>query len=343
MTWIPLLLADPSPSLRILVLKNLLNKPESDEEVQELRDVQHKDRVIEKTLNLQLEDGSWNANLLGGSAPGGNIQVTSQQLIKLAYLEFPPESKVVKKAVEFIFSLQNDDGSWPLPSIKEKGELGGYDMQPLQTIIPLVGIAAAGYAKDKRAENAYDWILKQKLPDGSWPVGVSNGVYGKIAGYRSIAHSRWGCRSTTIGALNCFSYHPNRCHSEEAKRALDLILSCVSTTERNLGFVISRLLGFEPSSGWITYYPRLDPAHILNLCVKIGASIEDKRVKALTQFVESLKGKNELWNCTLHPQANRWLTYDLIKSLKELQNEIEWISYEPSTPFQEYSKKLKRF
>ena len=31
--WAPLLLADPSPSLRLLVLRELLNRPESDPEV----------------------------------------------------------------------------------------------------------------------------------------------------------------------------------------------------------------------------------------------------------------------------------------------------------------------
>ena len=36
MTWIPLLLGDSSPSLRLLVLKELLNKGEDDNEVQEL-------------------------------------------------------------------------------------------------------------------------------------------------------------------------------------------------------------------------------------------------------------------------------------------------------------------
>jgi len=343
MTWIPLLLTDPSPSLRILVLKNFLNKPESNEEVQELREIQSKDPIIEKILNLQFKDGSWNENILGVNAPGGNLQVTSQQLTRLAFLEYPTEKEVVKKAVDFIFSYQNDDGSWPLPKIKEKGELKGYDMQPLQTIIPLEGIAAAGYATDKRAEKAYDWILNQKLDDGSWPVGLSSGVYGKIAGYRSIAHSRWGCRSTTIGALNCLSYHPSRSHSEETKRALDLILSCESTREGNLGFVVSRTLGFEPSRGWITYYPRLDPAHILKLCVKIGVSFEDKRVQELVDFIKTLKGENGLWECRLHPQANRWLTYDLLQSLKEIKSESDWISHEPSTPFQEYSRKLKRF
>jgi len=343
MTWIPLLLADPSPSLRILVLKYLLNKPEHDEEIKQLREVQMEDPIIERTLKLQLDNGSWDAKTTGSITSVGNLQTTSQVLVMLAYLEVPFINEIIENAVEFIFSQQNDDGSWSLPKIKEEGELVGYDMQPLQTIVPLEGIAAIGYAQDKRAERAYKWILNQRLKDGAWPVGISNGVYGGIAGYRSLAHSRWGCRSTTIGALNCLSYHPSRRVSNEAKSALDLVLSCETKAEHNLGFVISRMIGIEDSRGWITYYPRLDPAHLLNLCSKIQVSIEDERVKGLIDFVKNLQGENGLWECKLHPQANRWLTYDLLYSLKKLDNNIDWISHEPSTPFREYSKKLKRF
>ena len=59
MTWAPLLLADPSPSLRLLVLRDLLNRPEDDEEVRELKKLQEEDPLILKFLALQNEDGSW--------------------------------------------------------------------------------------------------------------------------------------------------------------------------------------------------------------------------------------------------------------------------------------------
>ena len=34
-----------------------------------------------------------------------------------------------------------------------------YHMIPLQTALPLLGLAWAGYAEDPRAERAYDWLL----------------------------------------------------------------------------------------------------------------------------------------------------------------------------------------
>ena len=69
MTWAPLLLADPSPSLRLLVLRNLMNRPETDDEVQELKLLQDTDPYITRFLDLQSEDGSFRGGEGGGGGP----------------------------------------------------------------------------------------------------------------------------------------------------------------------------------------------------------------------------------------------------------------------------------
>ena len=346
MTWIPLLLTDPSPNLRLLILKELLNRPEEDEEVQELLYLQERDPIVESLINTQLTDGSWSSvDLTGKVSKTGNLQATSQALVRLGYLRFKKDHRIVKKASDYIFSKQEEDGSWPIPTTR-KGpfeEIWGYDMIPLQVATPLEGLAACGYSTDKRVEKAYDWLMEQRLDDGTWSTGTASGVYGGVGGYRRIPHSRWGCRSSTIAVLNCLSYHPKRSKSSVAKRALDLILGCESKQKNLLGFVISRLIGLEESRGWRTYYPRMDAAHILSLCWKIGASLDDERISELVDFVKGEQGEYGLWGCSIHPQASRWLTFDLLHSLSNLEESTDWISAEPRTPFQEYPKKMKRF
>ncbi|GAG78409.1 unnamed protein product [marine sediment metagenome] len=216
-------------------------------------------------------------------------------------------------------------------------------MIPLQVATPLEGLAACGYSTDSRVEDAYDWLMEQRLDEGAWPTGIASGVYGGVAGYRNIPHSRWGCRSSTIAVLNCMAYHPKRRKSSEAQRALDLILGCETKQKNLLGFVISRLIGLEESRGWRTYYPKMDAAHILNLCWKIGASLNDDRISELVDFVKGEQGEYGIWECSLHPQASRWLTFDLLRTFSHLDSNTDWISLEPRTPFQEYSKKMKRF
>jgi hypothetical protein len=59
--------------------------------------------------------------------------------------------------------------------------------------------------------------------------------------------------------------------------------------------------------------------------------------------VKGLQGPYGLWENTEKPQASRWVTYDLLRSLSGLDAETEWVSVEPRTPFQPYPRRRKRF
>ena len=58
MTWAPLLLADPSPNLRLLVLRDLLGMPDDDPEVVELEAVRGHDPLWVTLAEAQGEDGA---------------------------------------------------------------------------------------------------------------------------------------------------------------------------------------------------------------------------------------------------------------------------------------------
>ena len=169
-------------------------------------------------------------------------------------------------------------------------------MVPLQTAIPLRGLAACGYATDPRAEKAYDWLLAQRLDDGAWPTGMAAGNYGYVGGYRRLAHSRWGCRGT------------------------------------------------EPTRGFLTYFARFDLALVLDLCWRVGATPEDGRVAEAMAFVEEQQGPYGLWEYVPRPQASRWVTFDILRSLSRLEaGEGDWLDLEPRTPFQAYLRRSKRY
>lgn len=344
MTWIPLLLSDPSPCLRYLVLRDLLKRPIEDPEVKELLKLREEDLLITELVKLQKSSGAWDAFSFNRIALGDNIHITSMALQRLGYLGFDLKYSFVKKGAEFIFSQQQEDGSWLMPGKNQSvDEEKGYQMMPIQTAIPLLGLVMCGYAEDKRAEQAYEWLISKRLDDGAWPVGIASGNYGGIAGYRRLAHSRWGCRSNTTAVLTCMAYHPKRRISEEAKQALDLILGTNMKLRTNLGFLIARLIGLEKSIGRITYMAKFDIAHILNLCWRVEASVKDSRIAEFVEFIKSEQGPYGLWEYINHPQATRWLTFDLLRSLSKLETQKDWISLEPLTPFRSYPKKIKRF
>lgn len=344
MTWIPLLLTDPSPCLRYLVLTDLLHFNKDDEEVQELIEMRESDHLVKDLCKLQKPNGAWDSLGINLISSSDNLQVTSMALQRLGYLGFDNSHPVVQRAAEFLFSKQLENGSWPMPVKKLlTDEEIGYQMMPIQTAIPLLGLVMCGYSTDKRTENAFEWLMEQRLEDGAWPVGIAAGNYGGIAGYRRLAHSRWGCRSNTTSVLSCLSYHPQRSQSVEAKRALDLILGTTSKLRNDVGFIIARLIGLEKSIGRITFMAKFDIAHILNLCWRVGASKDDERISDLIEFIKTEQGDYGLWEYYKHPKVTRWLTFDLLRTLSHINKNVEWISEEPSTPFHAYPKKLKRF
>jgi hypothetical protein len=343
MTWAPLLLADPSPNLRLLVLRDLLGRGDDDQELQELEALRESDPIVENTLAFQEPDGSWRSGV-GGGESWQRIRTTSQALLVLGYLGFGPEHPAVQQGGEYLFSQQEPDGSWPLPRSKAERELGeAYSMIPLQTGLPLRALAAAGFARDLRAEKAFEWLLDRRLPDGAWPSGVMGGKNVFPAGYRRIAHSRFGCRTNTTFALSALAHHPQRRTSPAARRALDLLLAHETHQASNVGYEVARTIGVERARGFFTHFARYDVGLVLDLCWRVGASLEDGRVAAMACFVQDLQGPFGLWVYASRPEASRWVTFDLLRSLSRIDARGNWVSLEPRTPFQPYPKVPKRY
>lgn len=347
-TWVPLLLADPSPLLRLRVLRDLFGRSAGDPEVLDLSALAGSDPLALRLLEGQQADGSWPRGLLDDTSASTPVLATALALMRLGYLGVDASHPAVRRGADYLFSQQGEDGAWPLTQLREEGEAReGYTMIPLQTALPLRSLAACGFATDPRAGRAYDWLLDQRLPDGAWPTGRAGGVNGYVAGYRRLAHSRWGCRSNTTGALICLALHPKRRTGPEARRALDLLLGRETREVQPVGFEIARLVAAEPSHGFITFYARFDLALLLDLCWRCGLTGEDERVADLIRFVQGLQGPYGLWENHQHPEINRWLTFDLLRSLKQLETGSAgadgWINLEPRTPFHPYPQKRKRY
>lgn len=339
--WVPLLLSDPSPCLRRLVLKELLQVPDGDAELKELDELCTQDPLVQGLLALQESDGSWTS--LGDASTVDTIKATTAALTRMGYLGLSGIS-AVKRGADYLFSLQRANGAWPMPSTMGDSErYQTYAMIPLQTSIPLRGLAACGYATDERAEKAYEWLLSQRLPDGAWPTGMASGNYGGVAGYRRLAHSRWGCRTNTTEALRCLALHPKRQTSPESRQALDLLLARETRESHTLGIELARTLGAEAVGGWFTYHARFDHALVLDLCWRVAASLEDPRLAALLEFILGLQGSYGLWEYPPRPQITRWLTFDLLRSCARLDIHSDWVSLEPRTPFRAYPKRRRRY
>jgi hypothetical protein len=331
----------------LLVLRDLLGRREDDGEVRELKELRERDPLVVELVALQNEDGSWRGGESGGEALG-KLRLTAQALMRLGYLGLGPEYPPVRKGAEYIFNCQLNDGSWPLGYEKDSltdSELSDikYHMKPIQTALPLLGLAWVDYATDPRAESAYEWLIDKQLPDGGWPSGMHRDTHIFAAGYRRLAHSNLGCRTNTTASVSALAMHPERNTSAEARRGLDLLLAHEHRHAHTLGFEVARVIGFERVRGSFAYYARYDVVQILDLCWRISASLEDRRVAENVEFVKNLQGPYGLWEYKSHPEALRWVSFDLLRSLTRLDEETDWLSLEPRTPFQPYPKKSRRF
>jgi hypothetical protein len=128
----------------------------------------------------------------------------------------------------------------------------------------------------------------------------------------------------------------------EARRALDLLLGRETRERQSLGFEVARLVGGEPTRGFFTFFARFDLALVLDLCWRVGASLDDERVRDLAEFVLREQGVFGLWEYAPRLQVSRWVTFDLLRSLTRLGSDRgarfygDWQSSEPRTPFQTY-------
>lgn len=324
------LLSDPSPSLRYRVLTELMDLPREDPEVRELQSQRRND-----PLYLDVVD-----------APGVvSIRSAISGLRKLALLGIGRRAKAVRDRAEYLFSKQRKDGSWPLGSYgsDNAAEREGYSMIPLQTSLPLIALSSCGYAEDPRSEAGYDWLVSKRLEDGTWPTGLSSGVYGGVAGYRRLPHSRWGCRSNTTGAAIGLSNHPQRRLSEAAGKAADHLLSRRKFETGDMGFETARSIGAEKSRGFLTYFARSDPAALLEVAVKTGFARSEPRLEALVAAIEAELTATGLWRYPAAPQASRWVTFVLLKTLKNFTEAGRLYGGEPPTPFTEYPSRQRRW
>jgi hypothetical protein len=321
-----LLLCDPSPALRHRVLTELLGVPSEDPEVADLDRRRRHDPETAELLAVTDDDP----------------RRLSWALCRLAWLGVGVEEPAVRALAERVFERQRADGAWPLPrATGRRGGEGRYTMAPLQTALPLRGLAAAGMATDTRAERAYQWLLDQRLDDGAWPMGEAAGQPGYIAGYRKLPGSR-GCRATTQGALACLVLHPERRRSPAARTALDLLLQRETREQWTLGSEVARLAGVEPAAGFVTFYARFDLAFLLELAGRAGAADSDPRVADLVRFLLDRRGQGGLWAHPAHPELSRWLTFDLLGSLARVRAG-DWEGVTPRVRFRAYPARRRRF
>lgn len=341
---IGLLYGDPSPALRRRAAVELDRAPLDDPDV--------------AAWSAEADSGPDVRALLGELATTTTPQAVGYLLCRLAHLGYrgPEPAEVVER----LFSSQHPEGWWPAgtagetparragrkKAIAADAPSDGPRFVTMHTVLPLRGIAAAGFATDPRAERAFDWLLGVRHADGSWPAGpkADLGLDGRPSApepeYRRLPRGA-GCRSSTTGAVACFALHPDRRRSDAARVAVDHLLAREARDASTIGWELSRLVGLERAMGNVTFYVTHDLVFVLDLASRCGVSPDDRRVRDLVAYLEDLRGPYGLWEHPAHPQLSRWLTFDVECSLRRLVDG-DWVGIEEPASFTPYRRGRRR-
>ena len=262
---------------------------------------------------------------------GRRPQAAGYLLCQLAYLGY--RGPRLAAAVEAIFDSQQPDGSWPvgrrrLSAASRRGARLSPDRRP-----PLHHHADRQSRCAASPPRASPPILAPneptngssvpRLQDGSWPAGPKADLGRPGAPvppekeYRRL-HPR--CR--VADRRRPAPWPAWRCTPSDGDPTPPGSASTTSSparpgTRRPSAGRCPVWSGSNAAMGQVTFYVTFDLAFLLDLASRCGVSSQDRRVRDLVDYLETLRGPYGLWQHPAHPQLSGWLTFDLECSLAD--------------------------
>jgi squalene-hopene/tetraprenyl-beta-curcumene cyclase len=114
----------------------------------------------------QLRDGSWY-----GRWGINYIYGTWSALCALNAAGLPHDAPEIKRAAEWLISIQNEDGGWGEDGDSYRLDYRGHEKSvstPSQTAWALLGLMAAGEAQHEAVKRGVDYLLGKQETDGLW-------------------------------------------------------------------------------------------------------------------------------------------------------------------------------
>jgi squalene-hopene/tetraprenyl-beta-curcumene cyclase len=145
-------------------------------------------RAIDYLRETQLKDGSWY-----GRWGMNYIYGTWSVLCALNAAGVDHDGDLIRKAADWLISIQNEDGGWGEDGTSYKLDYHGYEPAPStasQTAWALLGLMAAGRTDHPAVERGVAWLAETQNQDGFWTeprftaTGFPRVFYLRYHGYR---------------------------------------------------------------------------------------------------------------------------------------------------------------
>jgi len=207
------LLEENEPSVRYHALTQLLDRDQSDAQVEKTRAGIGKHGWAARILAEQKENTYWD-NPFSCTVP--KFSACSWQLVVLADLGVSGKDPRIRNCAEHLMLLHNvDEGGFSLRPRKPPVEIKDW---PLQPHICLTGnmvrtLGKLDYANDARVRKAMDWLVTMQLPDGGWNCSPQ----GKHGSFMATVQPLWAL-SEMIAA------DPQETWKQSARKGLEFLL-----------------------------------------------------------------------------------------------------------------------
>ena len=316
---LPWLLEPENPSVRYFALRDLLDRDQTDPEVQAARaSIMETDPVRTILANRQ-PDGYW-----AKPGPGYSPSYTSTvwQVIFLADLGADGTDERIRTSCEYVLGhLQAKSGG-----LSSNGTPSGV-WHCLNGDLLRAFLALGLPADDERVQRALDWQTGAILGDGV--AYYKSGTTGP--GFRCVANSALPCAWGAVKALKAFSLVPPDSRTPRLRQAVDAGISFL------LGYDLARAdypYQERINSNWFKFgYPlsyTSDILEALDVLARLGQA-RDQRLSSAIEFMLSKQDSEGRWKLehTLNSkmwidierkgQPSKWVTLRALRILKAVE------------------------
>jgi len=268
-----LLAKDSDPSVRLRVLRDVLDRPTDDRAVVRAQKEVGRRGWAAQILNSQHPEGHW-------VTPGNSARelyrpkyvATNWRLLVLSDLGLTKKNSRVARAVGLF-----------IRRFSRTGDLGGDRSEVCFTGNAVRMLARFGYLKDPHLEPSIDWLVRHQKKDGGWH-----------------------CFRSSTGTLDCwealaaFAALPTASRTPEIVRAI----------ERGAEFYLERRLFREGASAYPPWFRLHYPVHYyydllvgLDVLTALGRG-DDPRIKPALDRLIQMRNRDGSWNMdALHPDT----------------------------------------
>ena len=317
------LLEKNNPSIRYFTLRDILEKPKEDLELQEARQEIMKTGLVPVILAKQQKEGYWETaeNFYTAKYKG-----TVWQLLILAELGADIADVNIRKACEFILihSQDRQSGGFAYSTSAKKGGGRHSEVIPCLTGNMVWSLIRLGYLNDPCIKRGINWITNYQRFDDGIQESLKGWPYDRL---KAACLGKHTCHMGAVKTLKALSEIPENQRSTDVKNTIE------KGTEYILKHHIykrSHDLNLVAKPGWLKFgFPLMyqtDILEILGILTQLG--YKDERMQ---EAIDMLISKQDDWgrwnlentfngrfqvNIEQKGKPSKWITLKALKVLK---------------------------